>query len=212
MLYVGIPNSAEKAALLERRPGERLEVPPTDLAFDCIRHLDFLRRVEKDDETAFPETLYWKTLLLRGRTEETALARCRRFSELHASVSKRGVDYALGRVAVTTEGMRLNGSHRAAIAAFLGLPSLEVDVHEWTGLPPRSQRRLQEEVTLKREGQLEWLGRSVADARTGEPLGRVAFVDVAERGRLRPGPTLALALLDGRGRLTLRPARRVVSA
>lgn len=214
MKYVGIRNSPEKAALLERGEGQKGVLPTDELAYDCIRHFDFLRTAAEAGEEAFPETLYWKYFLLTGRGPEAARARCRSFKRLYMRIRAEGYDDGTDPIAVTEDGIRLNGSHRAAIGAFLDLPPLPVRVYRWKDvLPARRVRHVRAEADVKREGQTRYVGRSAYDAGHGDRLGTIAFVDARPTGlgrRLRGElMELMLALEDEDGELALRPAKAV---
>jgi hypothetical protein len=207
---VGIRNSPEKARLLARGRSRAARLADGDLAYDCIRHLDFLERGGRDPRA----TLYWRYLVFTGRTAEAADARCRRFAELAEKIRTDGFDPARDPIAVTDDGMRLNGSHRAAIARSMGLGEVEVRVYSWDGaLPSWRVRHVAEEARVKRDAQEQYLGREAADAATGEPLGRVAFVDAEVPGRVaaafgrKARPALFLEREDGS--LERRPAQEV---
>jgi len=99
--------------------------------------------------------------------------------------------------------VRLDGSHRSAVAAALGLGPLEVDVHA----TPRGWRPIAAEAEVKRNGQRRYLGRSVYD--DGRLLGTVAFVDSERtRRRFRSGAALIL-VVDNGGELRRVPATEV---
>lgn len=209
MRFVGVRNSPEKRAALERPPLRIERVAPDELAYDCVRHLELLRTATPasgDDELR--RSLYCRFLRAGGRDDAAALAKARAFLALHARIRDEGMDYAYGRVAVTEDGIRLNGSHRAAIAAALGLERVDVEVHPWPR-PARRTRHVRLEAELKREGQEAWLGRSVAG-------GTVAFVDarVATRPWWLPGAPSGelLLVVDDGAELTSVPAAAAARA
>jgi len=46
MIYVGVENSTAKVRIATRGPSRTIYVDPTDLAWDCQRHVAFLRDAE----------------------------------------------------------------------------------------------------------------------------------------------------------------------
>ena len=184
MRYVGVRNSPEKARLLERGVAHRVDRPVADLAYDCIRHRAFVELVLAGaDPEAWRASLYWRFMRHSGRSPESADGRCRRFAELIAGVRRDGLDPDRDPIAVTDDGIRLDGSHRVAIAATLGTGTLAVDEYAWDGTVAAWRRRhVAEEARVKRETQDALLGRDVAAG--GSPAGRVAFVDAEVPGRL----------------------------
>ena len=177
--YVGIRNWKEKATLLRKGQYVLQEVPAEELAFDCVRHIEFLEQIERLPTRNFSDTLYWKYLLSRGRSEHHAQQKCEQFVALYESVRSQGIDYSQGYVAVTEDGIRLNGSHRAAIAYVLGIETLRVRVYKWEEIfPPKRVRYIQEEARLKRDAQKRFLGKRVHLLRKEWDVRRVVFVDV----------------------------------
>jgi hypothetical protein len=179
MDFVGVRNYPEKAQLLRNGTARLARVPTRNLAYDCFRHVEFLRSVEDgmgDDQ--FPETLYWKYHATVGRQEDAVRERCQCFIQLYENIRGQGIDYSHGYIGVTTDGIRLNGSHRAAIAYVIGLESLWVEMYQWEELfSPRRIRHIREEARVKRRAQAEYLGKWVHDPKTGARLGKVVFVD-----------------------------------
>jgi hypothetical protein len=181
--FVGVRNSAEKARLLARGTSRRERVLVRDLAYDCLRHLDFLERLDGPDDPS--GSLYWRYLVWTGHTPASADERCARFAGLTRQIESEGLDSRLEPIAVTDDGIRLNGSHRAAIARHLGVDEVEVDVYSWNGaVPGRRARRVVDEAEVKRAAQRTSLGRTAHDRAGGGTLGRVAFVDAEVPGRL----------------------------
>ena len=208
MRFVGIRNSPEKARLLSGGSPRAVRVGAEDLAYDCIRHTDLLRRGEGDVRAS----LYWRYLVSVGHTDESADARCRRFLDLAATIRSEGFDPDRDPIAVSDDGMRLNGSHRAAIACSLGLVEVDVRMHSWgRGLLRLRARHVAEEARVKREAQEAFVGRQMPDGR-----GSVVFVDAEVPSRLRAvlggraSPVLVVERRDGSlerlrpGSLTLR--------
>lgn len=179
MTYVGVRNSPEKARLLERGTPRRIELPAAELAYDCIRHREFVELLLSGaDPEAWRASLYWRFMRSSGRAPVSADGRCRRFADLVAAIRRDGLDADRDPIAVTDDGIRLDGSHRAAIAAVLGAGTITVDEYSWDGAVPGWRRRhVAEEARVKRETQEAMLGREVA-------TGRVVFVDAEVPGRI----------------------------
>lgn len=129
MIYVGVENSNAKVRIATRGPSRTIYVDPADLAWDCQRHIAFLRDAERHlkngwDEAWMVRSAYAGWMLQSGRTQGAVLARCRRFLERLAEIRLRGLDGPWATV--TGDGIRLDGSHRAAIAVILELSSVPV--------------------------------------------------------------------------------------
>lgn len=129
MIYVGVENSHAKVRIATRGVLRTIYVDPADLAWDCQRHLAFLRDAEKHlrdgwEEAWMLRSAYAGWMLHTGRTAGAALARCRRFLERLAEIRLHGLDGPWATV--TADGIRLDGSHRAAIAVILEKESVPV--------------------------------------------------------------------------------------
>src|SRR3990167_8892655 len=129
MIYVGVENSPAKIRIATRGPSRTIYVDPADLAWDCQRHITFLRDAEKHlkdgwDEAWMLRSGYAGWMLHTGRTQGAVLARCRRFLERLAEIRLHGLDGPWATV--TLDGIRLDGSHRAAIAVILEKESVPV--------------------------------------------------------------------------------------
>jgi len=158
MIYVGVENSNAKVRIATRGPVRTIYVDPTELAWDCHRHIAFLRDAEKHlkdgwDEAWMVRSQYAGWMLQGGRSQRTVLVRCRMFLERVADIRTHGLDGPWATV--TVDGIRLDGSHRAAIAVILELESVPVaevpymmDDERWRreAVAYRA-RRIQEEVT-----------------------------------------------------------------
>jgi hypothetical protein len=186
--FVGIRNSPEKQRVLAAGTPSRGRFGSDELAFDCVRHLDFLRRAVGSD-TPVRETLYWRYLIRSGHTPASADRRCRQFEAHATSIARKGFGAGFLPVAVTDDGLRLDGSHRAATAHWLGLEEVDVQVYRWSEVVSRWRiRAALEEARVKRAAQEAHLGRPAYDSSTGSRLGTVAFVEA----EVPPWPLLAL--------------------
>lgn len=135
MIYVGVENSRGKSRIAGRQPIETISVRSVDLAWDCQRHITFLRTALDNglakgisgwDDAWMICSAYAGWLLQTGRSEQSALERCRLFLSHFTNVRAHGVSGPWATV--TEDGLRLDGSHRAAIAVVLGKPAVEVSV------------------------------------------------------------------------------------
>ena len=117
MIFVGVPNSEQKSELAARLPMGRVYVQPMDLAWDCGRHIAFLN-LESNADRDMLGSDYARYLRDSGRDEASTLQRCRRFLALR----ERWRHYKSTRIwaVVTHDGLRLDGSHRAAVAVAEG--------------------------------------------------------------------------------------------
>src|SRR3990172_1854205 len=130
MIYVGVPNSPTKARLTNRKPSRTIHVEAHNLAWDCVRHREFLHQVLRHRDTGYQAwmltTAYAAYLLKTGRTMWAVHQRCGRFANLLMRIKEQG--WQGPWAVVTDDGLRLDGSHRAAVAAVLSLGSIPVSV------------------------------------------------------------------------------------
>ena len=156
MIYVGVENSRAKSRIAGRNPVQTISVNATDLAWDCQRHIGFLREaVARGDREQYNHWMllspYAGWLLHTGRTEAEAVVRCQNFLAHFVKVRAHGIQGPWATV--TEDGIRLDGSHRAAIAVVLGMEQVPVAVvpylrtdwnvrHQWRAL---RERRIREE-------------------------------------------------------------------
>lgn len=191
MNAVGIRNSPAKVRLLSRGVATEERMAPAGLAWDCIRHVDLVERARTGERgDALRASLYWRYLrTAAGHSEESADRRCERFAALVDAIANEGYDDR-DPIAITDDWMRLDGSHRSAVASALGVESVAVRVYRWRDvLSSWRARPMTEEARVKRAAQEAALDREALDA-TGATLGRVAFVDAD----LPPRPLLALGM------------------
>ncbi len=176
---VGIRNSQQKKWLTSQEFDQIAIVQTKDLTFDCMRHLDFLEHYDKYGSQAdFSSTLYWRYYISFGHPPELAQHRCDRFGKLYKKLKTQDLDRDIGHIKVTEDGIRLDGSHRSAIAFFLGIDQVEVDCYRWKGalryFDPGNMRL---EANTKRKLQIEYLGRKVYDRNNTQYLGEIVFVE-----------------------------------
>lgn len=179
MDFVGISYRPEIDQLLGQGTAEVTEFSSKDLSFDCLRHLEFLRSVEDGlDEGAYAQTQYWHFLTEHaGYPDITAMEACRRFLRLYNTIREENLDYSWGSIAVTTDGVRLDGAHRAAICYHAGIDRVEVKQYRWLELfDGQVVKSILEEARVRREAQTKYLGRLARDPHTKARVGYVAFV------------------------------------
>ena len=207
--YVGIRNCPEKDQLLKSEPIGRQIVSIYALTFDCERHLEFADLVLAGrGEDEWPRTLYWQFLAATGRSGRAIVTRCQRFADLVARIQTEKYDGERGIIAVTDDGIRLNGSHRASVARVLGLRVLEVMVYRWETLFANGQvEHLRREALQKRAERFSHAGRAVYSSSSGLCLGEILYADMIPHSPLRRWrrgshgqtmiPIYALRLADG---------------
>ncbi len=186
--FVGVRNSPYKHWLLTRGKRSQILVDTVDLVYDCMRHSDFLEVYAQGGVDAdFSSTLYWRFLLSVGHTRDSAQARCLRFGKLFDDLKTQSSESNFKGVAVTIDGIRLDGSHRASIAYFLGIPKIEVDCFSLGGVLNHIDfGGMKHEASAKRALQERHLGRRVYRKDDGRYLGSVLFVDARPKTRIIP--------------------------
>jgi len=176
---VGIRNSPQKKWLTSQEFVQRSIVKTKDLTFDCMRHLDFLAFYDKFGAKAdFSSTLYWRYYISFGHPPELAQHRCDRFGKLFEKFKSEELDRDVGRIKVTEDGIRLDGSHRSAIAYYRGIEEIEVDCFLWGWIYKLvDPGNMKLEAETKRKLQKEYLGRKVYHRSDNQFLGEVVFVE-----------------------------------
>ncbi len=141
MKYVGIKNSLLKSTLIKKwKKGKILEIATADLiARDCDRHLkiiDIFREMDVFSQKLFSGTEYYKyqlstrKLSSSKKAKKATIRKIKNFYKLYLSL-QLGYNYKLGYIKVTTDGARLDGSHRASILHNIGVPTVKVVVLDW---------------------------------------------------------------------------------
>jgi len=137
MNYIGIQQSRYKRRLIRNwKKGKRIKISTSLLVSkDCNRHLELLSLF--DDFSSLPpkaklkKTSYYKFQRKKG-TRTNALQRVKKFYRLYGSIKKHGYKRKKGGyIIVSSEGARLDGSHRVAIAYHIGIKELETVVLNW---------------------------------------------------------------------------------
>lgn len=118
MKYVGIKSCPEKRDAVSRakRDGIKVTLRIDELiGGDCQRHLDVLNGSYKKYAD------YYCT-----KSGNWVKHRIAEFLRLKSQIEKNGYDYKKGHIIISTNGARLDGSHRAAILYYLGYDKIEV--------------------------------------------------------------------------------------
>ncbi len=157
MIYVGVQNSLKKSELASRPPVRHDFVPPEDLAWDCDRHIRFLETWSgrKARPGNMLESEYARWLEKVGRNRKAVLEKCRKFLRLFENLGSPPVDFVWATV--TEDGIRLDGSHRAAAAVVLGKALVLVGVVAYA--PGDEEWR--SEVTRYRDGLIREVAESI---------------------------------------------------
>lgn len=118
MKYVGIKSCKEKRDAVSRakRKGIKVTMRVDELiAGDCERHLDVLNgKYRKYIEYYATRSGMW----IKKKIAE--------FLRLKNQIEKNGYNYNKGYIIISNNGIRLDGSHRAAILYYLGYDKIEV--------------------------------------------------------------------------------------
>ncbi len=137
MKYVGIANSKFKEVLVQQwKKGVITKIPTEDLiSGDCSRHLEITSifgKMKKFDRDLFYDTEYYKYQRSNGKSRRVVIAKLRNFYKLFLSIRDKGYRYNLGYIKVTTDGARLDGSHRSSILYHLKVSTIKVVILTWT--------------------------------------------------------------------------------
>jgi len=141
--YVGIKNSAQKSELLRRarKVGKVTTIQlPSIAGGDCSRHRELLAMFDAG-ETDFREAEYYKYQKNNGKKHAQIIEKIERFRKTYESIRKKGYDYSQGHIVVTSNGARLDGSHRSSIVEHLGFNELDVLMIDWESVFPKSKLR-----------------------------------------------------------------------
>lgn len=176
MGYVGIKNWPEKARLLRSQDFKIGEVETRALVFDCERHLEFIKAfLEKGDHFDPKDTLYFAFYrFLKG--EEAAINKSRRFLRLFKTVQTAGLRKEECVIPITTDGARLDGSHRGSMAMAMGIYKLPVKIFKWVNL--NKIGHILQEIKLKKELHHAQKGFAAYRKIGHEYLGKVVYTDV----------------------------------
>ena len=137
MRYVGIKNSPLKSTIAKLAPkiGKKVEIQlPAITADDCKRHFEILQLLDKGIKCVLDiqNTEYYR--FNHGdlkRKDAEIWKKIQKFADLYSSIKKRGYDYDKGYIVLSTNGARIDGSHRGSIIEHLGFKSIVVLMVKW---------------------------------------------------------------------------------
>ncbi len=133
MKYVGIASSPLKTKLLRNWKRGKIREINTELlvAKDCQRHLSVLLIFDENNSCSgnlFKGTLYYDYQRSRGKSHKSITEKIEDFYSLYLSIKNRGYIYSKGYIKITTNGARIDGSHRSSILFYLKVPKIKVSV------------------------------------------------------------------------------------
>jgi hypothetical protein len=160
MKYVGIIQSRFKTYLVKNyRKGHRVKISvPSLIANDCNRHLELLALFDsitasfRESRGIFKTTQYYSFQRKNCKTKKNALRKIKKYLHLYESIKKHGYNRKMGTpIVLSTEGARLNGSHRAAILYHLNTPEVTVVLIDWSKmLNPKSLKQIRKHLKKQR--------------------------------------------------------------
>lgn len=136
MKYVGIKNSnaKSKAIAYALKSGKVVSVSVESLvAPDCERHMEVLKIFDEGKRNVkdFYDTLYYKFNSGNGKDDTTIQTKLDKFYDVYQSIKDNGYKSKLGYIIITTDGARLDGSHRSSILFHLGHEQTSVIMVDW---------------------------------------------------------------------------------
>jgi len=169
MNYFGIRNSYFKKVLLNSGEFRIKKKSVASLAYDCKRHQDLFERYERSED--LNNSLYMNvSKFYAGKAEATVLSKMNRAIDFYRDIkSQRSKSEP---IVVTSNGARLDGSHRAGILQFLNVK--EVDVKE-VYAPKLFLWVVGREAKRKRRVYDKYKGKSVFVG--GKEAGRILYTD-----------------------------------
>ena len=136
MKYVGIANSKYKKTLLKnKKSGNIVSLTLPGLAASCTDHFEILDIFDKIGSCRyenFLNTSYVKSHINNGKSSSAVLDKIKKFYKLYSSISDIGFNYKKGYIVVTSDGVRLDGSHRSSIVEHLGMKKVDVIQMNWS--------------------------------------------------------------------------------
>lgn len=125
-IYIGIPKWPWKHFMLARANNDqyRIDIDPAGLAHECSRHRELLDLFDRD-VTDFKETEYYIYQLRNKRSVKQINEKIQGFKKLYESIRRFG---CIVPPVVTTDGCRLDGSHRSSILVHLKMPTATVNL------------------------------------------------------------------------------------
>jgi hypothetical protein len=125
-IYIGIPQWPWKKHLLARAEANpyRIEIDPAGLAYECSRHREILEMFDRGEED-FKDTEYYKYQIKNKRSVKQISEKIQGFKKLYESIKRFG---CIVPPTVTSDGCRLDGSHRSSIITHLKKPIAMVNL------------------------------------------------------------------------------------
>lgn len=126
---VGIPNWKWKSYLVKYVKGNKykitvLDIPLEFISYDCKRHIEIVKLFSKNNEN-YKDTDYYKYSIQNKRSIKATLRKISKFRKLYFSIKSHGIKtYPI----ITTNGCRIDGSHRVSILICLGYSDCPVYV------------------------------------------------------------------------------------
>jgi len=149
---IGVKNSKVKKWLADQPPIQIIQISPETASYDCIRHIDFLK-YWKYDRDNFRKSIYWRYMVRAKGSDIAADEKCLYFGSLFDAICNNGWNGSEHPIAITDDGVRLDGSHRSAIAKVLGIQGIHARIYSWKQVSFFSKweaKKLQQEAVYKR--------------------------------------------------------------
>jgi len=127
---VGIPHSSWKNTLVRhaRKNPHIIMIHSKDSCYECSRHLEILNMFDSG-EIRYKKSEYYKFQRKRNKKGNSSILRSiNRFKKLYEDIKKKGCKVP---PIITVDGCRLDGSHRCAILAHLGVSKIKVNVVQY---------------------------------------------------------------------------------
>jgi len=132
MKFVGIATSVFKKTLVSKA-NEVGNIVTLDLpcltANDCSRHFELLDLFDCN-KTNYENTEYYK-FSINNRNQKDVIEKINNFNNLYKSIKENGYDYSKGYIIVSSDGARLDGSHRSSILEHLQYAKIDVIMVDW---------------------------------------------------------------------------------
>lgn len=178
MLYLGVGNNKFKKLAVCSNRFYFKEEHPDNLCFDCHRHIDLILRYREGEDLS--DTYYYLINRFYSQKPESVIKeKIKRFINFFEEIKKNGFSQDEANINVTETGVRLDGSHRVAIASVLGIEKIKVKVVQPEGkcLKILTKERDERAYYYKKYVGLEVFLKGVYE-------GRVIYTDIVKRSFL----------------------------
>jgi len=146
---IGIPGWPWKKRVLKQALDhpriERLKID--QFCYECTRHFELLQMFDRDDDH-YQQSRYFRYQIETKKSPKDTLKKIKAFKALYAQIQKEGL-----RVppVVTTDGCRIDGSHRLAIALHLKHTEADINVAAYEDfMSPTECENIRNQVSLYR--------------------------------------------------------------